>query len=73
MDSFRVGHRILFRSECIVLLRSFKARNILLCSFFEFLATYETQKNDAFFCILLRSFPKNVKERRELNILLQRM
>ena len=45
----RVGHRVLFLSECIVLLRSFKERNVLLHSFFEFLATYETQKNDAFF------------------------
>ena len=45
----RVGHRVLLRSERILLLRSFKARNILLCSFFEFLATYQTQKNDAFF------------------------
>ena len=34
------------------LLHSFKAHNVLLHSFFEFLATYETQKNDAFFCIL---------------------
>ena len=48
----RVGHRILLRSERIILLRSFKARNVLIHSFFEFLATYETQKNDAFFCIL---------------------
>ena len=40
----RVGHR--------VLLSSFKACNVLLRSFFEFLATYETQKNDAFFCVL---------------------
>ena len=45
----RVGYCVLLRSECIVLLRSFKARNVLLRSFFEFLATYETQKNDAFF------------------------
>ena len=48
----RVGHCVLFRSERIVLLRSFKARNVLLRSFFEFLATYETQKNNAFFCVL---------------------
>ena len=47
----RVGHRVLLRSELIVLLRSFKTRNILLRFFFEFLATYETQKNDAFFCV----------------------
>ena len=45
----RVGHRILLRFERIVLLRSFKECNILLRSFFEFLATYETQKNDVFF------------------------
>ena len=38
-----------FTYERIVLLRSFKERNVLLRSFFEFLATYETQKNDAFF------------------------
>ena len=49
----RVGHRILLRSERIVILRSFKARNVLLRFFLEFLETYETQKNDAFFCILL--------------------
>ena len=50
--AFRVGHRVLLRSEHIVLLRSFKERNVLLHSFFESLATYETQKNGAFFCIL---------------------
>ena len=48
----RVGHRILFRSERKVLLHSFKERNVLLCFYFEFLATYETQKNDALFCVL---------------------
>ena len=48
----RVGHRVLFRSERIVLMLSFKECNVLLRSFFEFLATYETQKNDAFFCVL---------------------
>ena len=48
----RVVHRVLLRSERIVLLRSFKAHNILLRSFFKFLATYETQNNDAFFCVL---------------------
>ena len=63
----RVGHRLLLRSERIVLLHSFKASNVLLRSFFKFLATYETQKNDAFFCVLLRSFLKNVKERKERN------
>ena len=45
----RVGHRVLLRSEGIVFLCSFKVHNILLRSIFEFLATYETQKNDAFF------------------------
>ena len=48
----RVVHRALLRSEGIILLGYFKARNVLLCSFFEFLVTYETQKNDAFFCVL---------------------
>ena len=56
----------LLRSERIILLRSFKVRNVLLRSFFEFLATYETQKNDAFFL-------KDVKECKERNVLLQRM
>ena len=45
----RVGHRVLLRSERIVLLCSFKEYNVLLRSFLKFLATYETQKNDAFF------------------------
>ena len=48
----RVGHDALIRSECIILLRYFKAHTVLLHSFFKFLATYETQKNIAFFCIL---------------------
>ena len=52
LEESRVGHCVLLHSERIILLRSFKARNILLHSFFEFLATYETQKNDAFFCVL---------------------
>ena len=56
----------LLRSERIILLRSFKVRNVLLRSFFEFLATYETQKKDAFFL-------KDVKECKERNVLLQRM
>ena len=56
----RVGHRILFGSERSVLFRSFKERNVLFRSFIEFLTTYETQK-----C-------KNVKEREERNVLLQR-
>ena len=49
--SCRVGY-ILLGSERIALLRSFKACNILLRPFFKFLATYETQKNVAFFCVL---------------------
>ena len=48
----RVGHHVLLRSERIVLFRSFKERNVLLHPFFECLATYDTQKNDAFFCVL---------------------
>ena len=64
----RVGHCVLFRSERSVLFRSFKERNFLFHSFFEFLATHETQKNakNATF------FSKNVKERKERNFLLQR-
>ena len=46
------GLGVLFRSERIILLRSFKECNILLRYFFEFLATYETQKNDEFFSVL---------------------
>ena len=75
----RVGHSILFRSECSVLFRSFKECNVLFRSFFEFLATYETQKNVLFFSKerkrtqrMQHSFAKNVKERKERNILLQR-
>ena len=48
----RVGHRVLFRSKRSVLFHSFKECNILFCSFFEFLATYETQKNVPFFSVL---------------------
>ena len=48
----RVGHHVLLRSERIILLPYFKACNVLLHSFFESLTTYETQKNDAFFCFL---------------------
>ena len=62
----RVGHRILFRSERIVLFRFFKERNILLLSFFEFLATYETKKIAAFFSALF------LKECKECNVILQR-
>ena len=75
----RVGHRVLLRSERIVLLHSFKACNVLLHSFFAFLATYEIQKSDAFFSFehkrtqrMQRSFEKNVKERKELNVLMQK-
>ena len=57
----RVGHTILFRSERYVLFRSFKERNILFRSFFEFLATYETQNNDAFFSVLFLRTEKNAK------------
>ena len=57
------------------LLHSFKWKNatffyILLRSFFEFLATYETQKEC---CILFRSFQKNGKECKECYILFKRM
>ena len=62
----RVGHRVLLRSERIVLLRSFKARNVLLRSFFELLATYETQKNDAFFCVLFLSCWRLMKPKRTM-------
>ena len=57
----RVGHRVLFRSERSVLFCSFKEHNILFRSFFEFLATYETLKNDAFFSILFLRAEKNPK------------
>ena len=57
----RVGHRILSRSERSGLSRSFKERSILSRSFFEFLATYETQKNGMFFPILFKRTGKNVK------------
>ena len=42
----RVGHCVLLHSERIIILRYFKERNVL---FFELFATYETQKNVAFF------------------------
>ena len=58
---YRVGHRVLLRSERMVLALSFKERNILLRSFLKFLATYETQKNNAFFCVLFLSTLKNAK------------
>ena len=45
----RVGHRVLFRSVRSVLFHSLKGT---FRSFFEFLATYETQKNVPFFSSL---------------------
>ena len=60
-EKTRVGHRVLFRSERSVLFCSFKEHNILFRSFFEFLATYETLKNDAFFSILFLRAEKNPK------------
>ena len=60
--SGRVGHGVLLRSERIVLLRSFKAL-VLFSSFL---------RSSAFFCVLLRSFLRNIKERKERNVLLQR-
>ena len=69
----RVGHCVLSHSERPGLSRSFKERSVLSRSFFEFLATYETQKNVKnvpFFCKerertqrSSRSFIKNGKER----------
>ena len=65
----RVGHSVLFRSVCYVIFRSKKERSVLIHSFLEFLATYETQKNILFFSKELkrtqrtqRSFAKNRKE-----------
>ena len=49
LQYFRVGHRVLLRSEHIVIVHSFKACNVLLRSF-----TF---------------FSYNVKERKELNVL----
>ena len=77
---FRVGHCILFCLVCSVLFHSLKGT---FRSFFEFLATYETQKNVPFFSVLFSRteknaknatfFCKNRKEHKECNILLQRM
>ena len=50
--------------------RSFKECSVLSGAFFEFLATYETQKNGTFFSVLSRSFQKNGKERKDRPILL---
>ena len=61
MDLCRVGQRVLFRSKRIVLLHSFKEHNILLRSFLEFLATYKTQKNNAFFSVLFIRTLKNAR------------
>ena len=55
---------ILLHSERIVLLRSFKERNVPLRSFF--LLDPKEQ------CVLLRSFAKNVKEHKERNVLSQK-
>ena len=52
--------QVLLRSEHKVLLRSC-CFQVLLRSFFEFLATYETQKNNAFFCILFLRTYKNAE------------
>ena len=53
----------------IILFRSFKERNVLFRTFFEFLATYETQKERSVF---FRSFLKNGKERKERSVLFKR-
>ena len=55
-------HRVLSRSERPGLSHSFKERSILSRSFFEFLATYETQKNETFFPVLFKRTGKNVKD-----------
>ena len=47
----RVGHCVHLRSDCIVHLHSFLERNVYLRSFFEFLATYETQMNAIERCV----------------------
>ena len=54
-----MGHCVLFHSERSILSRSFKERNVLFRSFYEILATYETQKNDAFFSVLFLRKEKN--------------
>ena len=46
-EIFMVGHRVLLRSEHIVLFSLW------------FLANYKTQKNNAFFCVLLLKAEKN--------------
>ena len=57
----RVGHRVFSCSERSGLSRSFKECSVLSHSFFEFLATYETQKNRTFFPVLFKRMGKNVK------------
>ena len=57
----RVGHCVLSRSELSVLSRSFKKRSVLSHYFFEFLATYESQKNGTFFPVLFKRTEKNLK------------
>ena len=79
----RNGHRVLFRSVRSILFRSFKGMFRSFPFFFELLVTYETQKNVLFFSKerkwtqrMQNSFAKNGKERKERkehNILLQRM
>ena len=64
LQKVRVAHRVLFCSECSILFRSFKERNVLFWSFFEFLATYEMQKNDTFFSVLFLRTEKNAKNAR---------
>ena len=59
--ALRVGHRVLLRSERSVLLRSKREHYVLFRSFFEFLATYETQKNVTFFSVLFKRTEKNAK------------
>ena len=54
----RVVHSVLLRSECIVLLHSFKDRNVLFRSFFKVFGNLLDLKER---CILLRSFLKNIK------------
>ena len=63
----RVGHSILSRSERSILSHSFKECSVLSHSFFEFLVTFETQKNGT-----SHSFQKNGKERKDFPILLQK-
>ena len=48
----RDGHRLLLRSECIVLLHSFKECSVLSCSFSNFLRLMKPKRT-------LRSFEKN--------------